>query len=128
MRKARNENPMMPYLVALVVGYIATLVLSAVCAWLLYWLDGAVAGSGAAAIVIMAAACFFAGRLAGALRRVNGLKTGALCGVIYILPLVVLSIIFDVCTGIMLVVKAVLCIAFATAGGVVGVNSEKIIR
>ena len=57
--------------------------------------------------------------------RKNGLKTGALSGAVYIVPLIVLSIIFGKAGTFMLFVKIFLSVIFGAAGGVSGVNAEE---
>ena len=61
----------------------------------------------------------------GKQRRRGGLKTGAVCGVLYCVPLILAALIFGTVQGILLPVKAALCIGFAAAGGVSGVNSPE---
>ena len=125
MRKAHRENPLVPYFAAVLGGYGVSLALAVVFALLLWLMDGAVAGSGAAAVLIMAVGSFISGRIGGVLKKVGGLRVGMICGVMYFLPLLLLSLGFGVCSGIMLIVKAALCLAFSAAGGVAGVNSRQ---
>ena len=86
--------------------------------------DSAEAFSGAMSMITLAAGSFVSGRTAGMLRRRSGLKTGAVCGSLYLLPLVLLSLIFGTMAGLLLVIKLVLCLSFGAAGGVFGVNSS----
>ncbi len=125
MRKARREHPFLPYIAAMLSGYGVTLALAVLFALFLWLMDGAVAGSGAAAVLIMAVGSFVSGRTGGVLKKMNGLKVGMICGLFYFVPLVLLSLIFGVCGGIMLIIKAVLCFAFSAAGGVAGVNRRQ---
>ena len=113
----------MPFLTGLIVGYAITLVMCAAAALLMLMTDSAEGMSRVAAVLSTAASSFFAGRCAGKLRRHSGLKTGALCGIIYILPLLLLSLLFGNFGGVLFLVKLFLCIAFGAAGGVLGVNS-----
>lgn len=124
MRKPKRDNKIVPFASGLASGYIVTLALSAAAALLLLLSGSAEALSGAVSVIVMAVSCFFAGRTAGKLRRRSGLKSGALCGLLYFAPLVLLGVIFRTIGGLMLIVKLLLCVAFAAAGGVVGVNSE----
>jgi len=79
------------------------------------------------AVTVPAAALgsFLCGRTAGKQRRRGGLKTGAVCGVLYCVPLILAALIFGTVQGILLPVKAALCIGFAAAGGGSGVNSPE---
>ena len=79
----------------------------------------------AAAVPAAALGSFLCGRTAGKQRRRGGLKTGAVCGVLYCVPLILAALIFGTVQGILLPVKAALCIGFAAAGGVSGVNSPE---
>ncbi len=78
-----------------------------------------------AAIPAAAAGSFLCGRTAGRIRRRNGLKTGAVCGMLYIAPLLLLGAIFGRAGSVMLGIKLLLCLGFATAGGVAGVNAPE---
>ena len=68
---------------------------------------------------------FFCGRTAGKIRRHDGLKTGAICGVIYIAPLILLGIILGRTDGTLILIKLLLCLGFAAGGAVSGVNSPE---
>ena len=124
MRRPKKEHRLLPYAAGAASGYILTLALAVPAALLLLVTGSVESFSGAAAVIIMALACFFSGRTAGMLRRRDGLKAGALCGVIYLAPLLLLGIIFRTIGGVLLVVKALLCVVFAAAGGVAGVNLQ----
>lgn len=124
MRRAKKEHRLLPFAAGLIYGYILTLILSVAAAVLLLVTDSAESLSGTISVIITAAACFMGGRHAGKLRRHEGLKTGALCGLLYFAPLLLLGLIFRSVGGVLLIVKLLLCIAFGAAGGVVGVNSD----
>lgn len=124
MRKRRGNSRFAPFIAGLLAGYLLTAGISAVGA-LLMWLTGADSGlSWLAAVPAAALGSFLCGRTAGKMRRRGGLKTGAVCGVMYFLPLLLLSLICGQIQGVLLTVKLVLCIAFGTAGGVAGVNAQ----
>ena len=72
-----------------------------------------------------AAGSFFCGRAAGRTRRKDGLKTGAICGVMYVVPLILIGLITGMAQGVLLLVKLMLCLGFAAAGGVSGVNAPE---
>lgn len=128
MRRTKRQSRFAPFAAGLISGYAAALAICAAAALLLSFTDMASTAAGAAALLAAAAGSFVSGRTAGILRKRGGLKTGALCGVIFILPLTVLSAVFGMMGGFMLVVKALLCVCFAAAGGVSGVNREEKIR
>lgn len=123
MRKKKKRPAAAPYAAGVAVGLGAALAVSAAGA-------GAIALGGSAGLagVLSAAAaavgCFFGGRTAGALKRSGGLKTGALCGALIFLPLLLLSLIFGQCGGVLMWFKAALCTGAGAAGGVFGVNSN----
>ncbi len=125
MRKAKREHRLRPFTTGVLFGYAATFILSAVGAIFLLLTDSAEALSGAVSIVAMALSCFVAGHTAGRLRRHRGLSAGALCGLLYMILPLLLSLVTLNVGGAMLIVKLLLCVAFGAAGGVVGVNSVK---
>lgn len=124
MRRVKKERRLLPYTAGLITGIAVTLILSAVLALFMLFTDSAEGFSGTAAVLITAAACFSAGRSGGRLRRREGIKTGALCGILYLLVLMLMSLIFGGFGSVMLWVKAVLAVVFGAVGGVVGVNSD----
>ncbi len=125
MRRVKREHRMLPYAAGVITGYIVTLVLSAAAALLLFLTDSAQGLSGAVAVVAAALSCFFGGRRAGRLRRRDGLRTGFVCGILYMLPLTLVAIIWGTFGGALLWVKLILCAVFGAAGGVNGVNSPE---
>lgn len=125
MRKAKKNRRTLPFAAGLVSGYGLTLAVSAAAALGLSFTDSASELAWLAALLAMASGSFLCGRTAGKMRRRGGLKTGALCGVLYFLPLMLLSFIFGAAQGILLPVKAALCIVFSAAGGVAGVNTPQ---
>ncbi len=125
MRRVRKEHRLLPYAAGVITGYIVTLVLSAAAALALFLTDSAEGLSGAVAVVISALSCFFAGRRGGRLRRRDGLRTGFICGVLYMLPLTLVAIIWGTFGGVLFWVKLILCAVFGAAGGVNGVNSPE---
>lgn len=122
MRRAKRERRLAPFWAGMAGGYIAALVVAVIGAAIVLSTDSAESLSGAMSIAALAAGSFFSGRISGGMRRRDGLKTGALCAVMYLLPLVILSLLFGVMSGALLPVKCLLCVAFGAAGGVVGVN------
>lgn len=89
------------------------------------WILGADGGlSWIVAVPATAMGSFLCGRTAGKMRRRGGLKTGAVCGIMYCVPLILLALIFGTVQGALLPVKLALCIGFGAAGGVSGVNSQ----
>ncbi len=113
----------MPFAAGVITGYAATLLMCVAAALLMLLTDSAEGISGAAAVIITAISGFVSGRHAGKLKRHGGLKTGALCGALYIIPLLLLSLISGGFGGALFFVKLILCIAFGAAGGVMGVNA-----
>ncbi len=125
MRRVRKEHRLLPYAAGVITGYIVTLMLSAVAALLLFLTDSAEGLSGAAAVIISALSCFCGGRRAGRLRRHDGLRTGFICGIIYMLPFALVALIWGTFGGALFWVKLILCAVFGAAGGVNGVNSPE---
>ncbi len=124
MRKRRNNSRLTPFGAGLAAGYLLTVGIAAAGA-LLMWIAGADSGlSWLTAVPAAAMGSFLCGRVAGKMRRRGGLKTGAVCGIMYFLPLLLLSLIFGAVQGVLLPVKLALCIGFGAAGGVAGVNSQ----
>lgn len=128
MRKTKRQNRFAPFVAGLISGYAAALMVCAAAALLLSFTDMAAAAAGAAALLAAAAGSFVSGRTAGILRKRGGLRTGAICGVIFILPLATLSAALGMMGGALLIVKSLLCVCFAAAGGVSGVNREEKLR
>lgn len=124
MRKKKRRSPLAPFAAGVAAGYGAALIFAALAAGALTITDTAATASGAAAVVALAAGSFVCGRVAGKLRRKGGLKTGALCGILFIIPTIVASLFFGLAGGVLLIVKTVLCVIFGMVGGVSGVNSE----
>lgn len=125
MRKAKKDNKFLPYLIGLVLGFIAMLLVCALSALLLSFTDAASKAAGAAAVIALIIGSFVCGRTAGIIRRRDGLKTGALCGFMFTCPTLLLTLIFGGGFTVILPVKLLLCIAFGTVGGISGVNREE---
>ncbi len=125
MRKQKNNNPAFPYIVSLAVGYAVTLAAAALGALLLSFTNGASENAWIAALIASAAGSFFCGRSAGLIKKRQGLKVGALCGIFYMLPLILLSLIFRRIGGFLLIVKVLICIILSCAGAVMGVNANQ---
>ncbi len=124
MRRAKRDNKFLPFTAGLAYGYITTMITAAAGAAFLLLTDSSETLSGAAAMVTMAASCFAAGHAAGRLRRHGGMAAGAVCGLLYmLLPLLVSLVTLNV-GGLLLVVKLLLCVMFGAVGGVAGVNSR----
>ncbi len=87
--------------------------------------DAAVQTAGAAAVLAMSIGSFLCGQTAGIIKHRDGLKTGALCGIAFALPLLILSAVFGGGWSAMFFVKLLLCVSFAAVGGVAGVNREE---
>ncbi len=122
MRRAKRELWFAPYTRGMVTGYAAALIFAALGAAFLLATDSVQLLAGAVATVTFAVGGFASGRAGGAVSRRDGLKTGALCGALYMLPLALLSLIMGLMSGGMLLIKLLLCMVFGSAGGVVGVN------
>ena len=84
------------------------------------WLTGADSSMAWLTAVPAAAlgSCRSAAGLRGSSAGAADFKTGAVCGVLYCVPLILAALIFGTVQGILLPVKAALCIGFAAAGGV----------
>ncbi len=125
MRRKKRNSPFLPFAAGLAVGYGVMLPVSAGSALLLSFFDGAAKTAGAAAVLAMAIGSYFCGRTAGIMRRRGGLKTGLLCGLLFPVLPILLSLIFRQFSGVMLPVKLILCVAFGIVGGVAGVNADE---
>lgn len=125
MRKRKRDPRLTPYAAGLITGYIAALLVSVLAAALLSATDAAAKTAGAASVLAMSIGSFLSGRTAGIIKRRDGLKTGALCGLAFVLPLLVISAVFTRSWSMMFFVKLILCVAFAAVGGVAGVNREE---
>lgn len=125
MRKKRRSDKFKAFAIGLAVGYAAMLVVSVAEALVLSFFDGAAKTAGAAAVLSLSVGSYFCGRTTGKIRRRNGLKTGFLCGLLFSVLPIVLSIIFAEFEGAMLPVKLIMCALFGTIGGVAGVNSDE---
>lgn len=124
MRKRRSNSRLLPFGAGLAAGYMLTAGTAAAGA-LIMWILGADGGlSWIVAVPAAAMGSFLCGRTAGKMRRRGGLKTGAVCGIMYCVPLILLALIFGTVQGALLPVKLALCIGFGAAGGVSGVNSQ----
>lgn len=124
MRKRRSNSRLLPFGAGLAAGYMLTAGTAAAGA-LIMWILGADGGlSWIVAVPAAAMGSFLCGRTAGKMRRRGGLKTGAVCGIMYCVPLILLALIFGTVQGVLLPVKLALCIGFGAAGGVSGVNSQ----
>ena len=91
---------------------------------LLSLMKAASKAAGAAAVIALIVGAFVCGKTAGLISRKNGLKTGFLCGLVFSVPMIILTIVFSSKSGGMLPLKIALCAAFAAVGGVSGVNSS----
>ncbi len=125
MRRKNRNSPFLPFAAGLAVGYVVMLLVSAGAALLLSFFDGAAKTAGAAAVLALAIGSYFCGRTAGMMRRRGGLKTGLLCGLLFLVLPILLSLIFREFEGVMLPVKLILCVAFGVVGGVAGVNTDE---
>ncbi len=123
MRK-KKRSPAAPFAAGMMCGGAAALITAALGALLLSLVGASAGMAGAVAIAASAVGSFVCGRTAGVIRRRDGLRIGALCGTLFFLPLLLLALLFGTAGSFMLPVKAALCLAFACAGGVVGVNKE----
>ena len=113
----------MPYGAGLCLGYAALAAISGIAAVIVLITDAAGA-AGVAAIIAIATGSFISGRVVGKMNRKNGMKSGAICGAAFILPILLLSVIFGRAGTFMLFVKTALSVVFGAAGGVSGVNAD----
>lgn len=124
MRKKKINSRYVPYLVGMAAGCAAALLVSVASAVVLSFSDAAARTAGAASVIAMTIGSFVCGRTAGMLRHRDGMRTGALCGLMFSAVPLILSVIFGQFGSIMMLVKPLLCVFFGTAGGVAGVNSD----
>lgn len=125
MRKKRSNSKYIPYLIGMAVGLGTALLISAAAALVLSFSDAAGRSAGAASVIALSVGSFMCGRTAGVIRRRDGIKTGAVCGLMFSAVPVIFSLIFGRFGSIMLLVKPLLCVFFGTAGGVAGVNKDE---
>ncbi len=123
MRRHKRTSVFTPYAVGLGVGYAAAIIICAAAALVLSFSNAAAKAAGAAAVVAMSVGSFLCGRTVGGIKHRDGLKTGALSGLMFSVLPILLSIFLGSFGTVMLVVKPLLCVFFGTAGGVAGVNS-----
>ena len=123
MRRHKRNNAFLPYAIGLGVGYAAAVLICVAAALILLFSDAAAKAAGAASVVALSVGSFLCGRTAGRIKHRDGMQTGALSGLMFSVPPVLLSIIFVSFGTAMLFVKVLLCVFFGTAGGVAGVNS-----
>lgn len=123
MRKKKRSSPLMPYGAGLIIGYAVLAGISGITALIVLITDMS-AAAGISAVFAIAAGSFVSGRIVGKSRRREGIKTGALCGTAFIIPLLILSIIFGKAGTFMMFVKIALSVIFGAAGGVSGVNAK----
>lgn len=97
-------------------GYTGALAVSLLAAGVLSFTDAAAKTAGGAAVLALIIGSFLCGRTAGVIKRRDGLKTGALCGLIFVLPLLLISAIFYNSWSAMFIIKLLLCTAFAAVG------------
>lgn len=125
MRKKKNDSRFVPYLFGMAAGLGTVLLISAAAALILSFSDAAARSAGAASVIALSVGSFVCGRTAGIIRRRDGLRTGALCGVMFSAVPIIMSLIFGRFGTAMLFVKPLLCVFFGTAGGVAGVNKDE---
>ena len=125
MRRRKIDAKYMPYLLGMAVGYGITLLISIAAAVILSFSDAAARSAGAASVLALSVGSFMCGRTAGIIRHREGMRTGALCGLIFSAAPMALSLIFGYYGSVMLFVKPLLCVFFATAGGIAGVNKDE---
>lgn len=123
MRKKKIDSRYVPYLAGMAAGCATTLLVSIASAVVLSFSDSAGRSAGAASVIALSLGSFVCGRIAGMLRHRDGMRTGALCGLIFSAVPLILSVVFGQFGSIMVLIKPLLCVFFGTAGGVAGVNS-----
>lgn len=123
MRKNKRSSRFMPYAAGLCAGFAVLVAISGIAAVIVLITD-ATAAAGVAAIIAIAAGSFISGRVVGKTQRKNGMKSGAICGTVFIVPILLLSIIFGRAGTFMMLVKIILSVIFGAAGGVSGVNAQ----
>lgn len=124
MRKKKKNSRLMPFGAGLCAGYAVLAVISGIAALILLITDAAASASSAAAVIAISAGSLTGGRVVGKMRRKDGIKSGALCGIAFIIPIFLLSIIFGKAGTFMMFVKIALSVIFGAAGGVSGVNAQ----
>ena len=125
MRKGKRNDKLRPYLMGTLFGYMATAVMILPAALILSLMKSASKAAGAAAVIALMIGSFVCGKTAGTLHRRDGLKTGALCGFAFAVPITLISMIFSLGSVGTVFLKIALCVSFAAVGGVSGVNSPE---
>ena len=108
----------------LCLGYAFLAVISGIAAVIVLITDAS-AAAGVSAIVAIAVGSFISGRVVGKFNKKNGMKSGAICGAVFIAPILLLSVIFGKAGTFMLFVKIILSLVFGAAGGISGVNAKE---
>lgn len=122
MRKRKRDDRLKPYLMGVLFGYAAMALTVLPAALILSLMRSASRGAGAAAVIALTIGGFVCGKTAGVVRGRDGLKTGFLCGVLFSVPMTVITVIFSEWTLGTLLLKITLCASFAAVGGVSGVS------
>lgn len=125
MRRKKRENRFAPYFAGMIVGYAVILIVILAGAGLISMTENPTAAASAVAIPALALGCFLCGKTAGAIKRQGGLKTGFLCGILMFAPVAAVSLFAGMAEGMLMAVKAAVCLCFSTAGGVSGVNARE---
>lgn len=125
MRKGKQNSKLRPYIIGTLFGYVAMVITILPAALILSLMKSASGAAGAAAVIAMMIGSFVCGRIAGAIRHRDGLKTGFLCGLTFSVPIILISVIFSSVSVGTLFLKIALCASFAAVGGVSGVNTSE---
>ena len=123
MRKKKKSSKLMPFGAGLCAGFAVLAAISCAAAVIVLITDASQA-AGVAAIVAIAAGSFISGRVVGKMQRKNGMRSGAICGTEFIVPILLFSIIFGRAGTFMMLVKIILSVVFGAAGGISGVNTQ----
>ena len=123
MRKRKRNDRLRPYLLGALFGYMATVITILPAALILSLMKSASKAAGAAAVIALVIGSFICGKTAGTVHRKDGLKTGFFCGLVFSVPIIIISIIFSSGQVGTLFLKIALCTSFAAVGGVSGVNA-----
>lgn len=113
------------YILPVLCGFAVSAVLSLLAAGVMYALGMPPSSSGFLSFAALAAGAFTAGLLCGLIRRRGGLKRGALCSALFLVPLLIISALTGNLTGEALIAKALSVLMCSCTGAVIGVNAHR---
>ncbi len=116
------KNRIFTYILAAVCGILTTAALTALFAAVAYTLQMKRDMAGGMAFLAFAAGCFVSGLICGLIKKRGGLRVGAVCAVVLLVPALAVSLISGSFTGAELAAKTISALLASAVGAVIGVN------